>query len=709
MDKKPDMEKWRLLGGKLKELCMLFVKYCFLPSFFCYIFVELCSRKSLTSLLLYFIKDPYVFFYNVMIIAATASVCLLFKRRTFVCSIVLALWAAVGVADFILLEFRTTPFTAVDLLLIKNAMQIMNRYLNVFEIILIIIAFVFVVALCAYLFKYAKKVEEKTEYFIRVPFCFVLVGLCVLLTNVGLATKLLDRNFGNLAKAFHDNGLPYCFANSLINTGVSRPDTYSPETLTWIMEGLSEPQSPVTPIPTRTPVATEGGNPEKNPGADETQTTEEPENIRAEDNPYPNILFLQLESFFDPKYIANMSFTEDPVPYFTSLKENYSSGFLSVPSIGAGTANTEFEAVTGMNLDFFGPGEYPYKTILKSRTCESIAYTLKELGFSASAVHNNDGTFYERNTVFANLGFDRFDSIEYMQKVELTPFDWAKDSVLTGEIMDILQMTEEKDYIYTISVQGHGAYPEEPVLSDPLVDIKLPEELAGQYYPLLYYVNQLKEMDEFLKELILSLSAYPEDVVLVLYGDHLPGIGLTEELLENGNLYQTEYVIWSNFPMERRNKDLEAYQLAAYTLDRLDIHNGTMTKYHQNSGEEETYLANMEVLIYDMLYGDMEVYGGENPYEPTELVMGIHPVLISDVFVKNSATEEEQQILYVKGEGFTEWSSIAIEGEEVETIFLNEQLLATMELPKEEAYAVTVRQQGSDKIVLGETKPFYKE
>ena len=37
-----------------------------------------------------------------------------------------------------------------------------------------------------------------------------------------------------------------------------------------------------------------------------------------------------------------------------------------VPSVGAGTANTEFEVLTGMNMRFFGPGEYPYKTVVKN-------------------------------------------------------------------------------------------------------------------------------------------------------------------------------------------------------------------------------------------------------------------------------------------------------------------------------------------------------
>ena len=73
----------------------------------------------------------------------------------------------------------------------------------------------------------------------------------------------------------------------------------------------------------------------------------------------PNIIFLQLESFFDMNNLKNVKLSKNPVPYFEKLMKNYPSGYLNVPIVGAGTVNTEFEVMTGINLDFFGPGEYP--------------------------------------------------------------------------------------------------------------------------------------------------------------------------------------------------------------------------------------------------------------------------------------------------------------------------------------------------------------
>ena len=702
-------EKWKLYKNKWKELCKNFFFYCCIPSFFCYLFVEFCSRKSILDVCVFFLKNPFVFLYNVLIIAVTASICLLVKRRIFTLVVVLSVWVIISVTDMILLLFRTTPFTAVDLFLIKNALSIAHLYLSPIAMVLIVIGILGVIAFCIYLFFKAKKEVESIDYINCVPFCIVLCVGMLTLTDMGMEVGLLDRNFGNLAQAFHENGLPYCFMNSVLNTGIEKPEDYSADKIEEFVEEIEEDVG--IDLFEEVEVEETYVNQESKMENIETSSLELSQVEQEKDvieemveTKIPNIIFLQLESFFDVNYIENFSCSQNPVSFFTYLKEQYSSGFLSVPSIGAGTANTEFECITGMNLDFFGPGEYPYKTILKERTCESFAYNLKSLGLSTSAIHNNDGTFYDRHIVFSNLGFDRFVSIEYMAEAKVNALNWAEDNVLIEEIMKVLRETKERDYIYTVSVQGHGAYPEEPLLSEPKIDIHLPEELSEYYYQYLYYVNQIYEMDLFLKELVLTLDAWKEDVVLVLYGDHLPSLGLEEELLKNRDLFQTEYVIWTNFSMEKQDKDIQAYQLSASVSKLLGIEKGVMVQYHQHY-EEEDYLEKMQLLMYDMLYGEMEVYEGENPFQPTKLEMGIQEISIENVYVKKSKLTENEPMIYVSGENFTEWSKVVINGEVMETIFLNRELLAVAELPNEEtgSYQITVRQQGNDGIALSET------
>ena len=121
-----------------------------------------------------------------------------------------------------------------------------------------------------------------------------------------------------------------------------------------------------------------------------------------------------------------------------------------------------------------------------------------------------------------------------------------------------MDSTEGPDYVYTISVQGHGAYPDEQILEDPEITVSgAPTEEENNKWE--YYANEIHEMDNFVKELTDKLADYPEDVVLVMYGDHLPTMGLTVEDLKNKYLFQTEYVMWDNFGLKKKNEFFLVY------------------------------------------------------------------------------------------------------------------------------------------------------
>lgn len=142
---------------------------------------------------------------------------------------------------------------------------------------------------------------------------------------------------------------------------------------------------------------------------------------------------------------------------------------------------------------------------------------------------------------------------------DFTPMGWAKDYFLTDEIVAALDSTEGQDYIYTISVQGHGSYPTEGDYDYPITVSGLDDQAKTNQYQ--YYVWQINEMDKFIQKLVETLSKRDEDTILVMYGDHLPSLGITESELVNGDVYQTQYVIWSNFKTKYEDEDIEAYQL----------------------------------------------------------------------------------------------------------------------------------------------------
>lgn len=243
--------------------------------------------------------------------------------------------------------------------------------------------------------------------------------------------------------------------------------------------------------------------------------------------------------------------------------------------------------------------------------------------------------------------------------------------MLTGCITDALQSTESRDMIYTISVQGHGKYPSEQVIENPQVTVTSAptEELKWKYE---YYVNQIYEMDQFIGDLTQTLSQYDEPVVLVMYGDHIPAIDITEDDLEGGDLYGTEYVIWSNFDLDGDDEDMYTYQLTSHVLEMLDMQVGTVFTYQQNHSNSETYLEDLKAIGYDILYGENYLYGGTDPFEPTDMKMG----------VKDIAIEEIVQIgdkYYIKGRNFTEYSKITLNGRTLKTIYLGSNILGLLE------------------------------
>ena len=464
--------------------------------------------------------------------------------------------------------------------------------------------------------------------------------------------------------------MPYSFLVTWLRTGIDKPDDYSPESVRSIFTGGEL-----------------GDDGIYTPGKDDDTDTENK----------PNILYLQLESFIDPTQVKGIEYSKDPIPNYRKLMKEYSSGYLTVPAVGAGTANVEFEVMTGMNVKFFGPGEYPYKSILKEVTCESTPYDMKTMGYSTHAIHNHRGAFYYRNKVFSNMGFDTFTCLEYMNNVMKTPKNWAKDGILTEQILDALNSTEGSDYIYTISVQGHGRYPDEKTLENPAVSVTK----AGsdeQKWSYEYYVNQVYEMDLFVKELTDALSAYDEDIVLVMYGDHLPALDMTESDMKTGSLYQTEYVIWNNFGMEKKDMDIATYQLNAEVFKRLGFETGMMTKYHQNYSGKNGYMKNLETLSYDMLYGNHYIYGGKNPFKASDLQMGVKPIAIEDVV-------QIGEDYYIKGQNFTEFSKISLDGEVLKTVYLGPTILAlNEEVDSADVPRMKVSQVEKNKEILSTTE-----
>lgn len=621
--------------------------------------IEAISRHSVVAAWDYMTGTPLVFLYNAFMIFVTFSIVYLFKRRIFVRMIIGAIWVILGIANGYILLKRVTPFNAQDLKIAGDGIALINNYCNGFEVVVIAVGAVALLIWLISMWRRGGQYAGKIHHIAALIGIIVCGVLYTFVTNIAIDKRVVSTYFGNIAFAYEDYGLPYCFSASLFNTGISEPNGYTKKAMAKI---------------------------DKDGELNQTATSRSSDEL-------PNIIVLQLESYFD---VANAEFfttSEDACPNLHNLYQNYSNGYFKVPSVGAGTANTEFEVLTGMNLRYFGPGEYPYKTYSKKHPTESAATALASLGYGTHALHDNTGNFYSRANVFNNMGFDTFTSKEFMNVLQTTENGWAKDEILTQHIMEAMDTTKQEDFVFTVSVQGHGNYPETQVIENPKIKVEgIEDEALKNKWE--YYVNQVYEMDQFVGDLIKAVEERNEPSVVVFYGDHLPTMGLKAEDLKSRYLYNTNYVIWDNIGLQKDDKNIPAYQLMSEVLNRLDIHSGTVFNYHQQRKGTKNYLSDLELLQYDILYGKQYVYNGKAPITEGHMVMGIRNVSLSSIVPQLNSGYS----LY--GENFTKYSRVYVNGEKQKSSFLNNTRINLSETELKDGDVIQVGQVGSSDTIF---------
>ena len=627
----------------------------------CFI-IECISRRSIWSAFTFVGGHTAAYLYNSFIIFTSLSLAYLVRRRTLVRLLVSGFWLFLGTVNGCILAKRVTPFGFTDLKCLSDlfAMQNTNYFTATEAILVVSIVGVFLVT-CIWLFVKGPRFQGPTHKYLSPLFVAAICLLLPLTTKAAQSTNIVASYFSNIAQGYENYGFVYGFSSSVVDRGMSKPDNYSEETIQQIEDTVN---------------------------ASKKDTT-----VTASDA--PNIIVVLLESFIDPDDVKFLNCSEDPIPNFHNLYENYSSGYLTVPVVGAGTANTEFEVLTGMSLQYFGTGEYPYKTTLKQTDCESIASDLSAIGYGTHVVHNNGGNFYSRRNAFTMMGFDSFTSKECMNIHEYTPLgDWPTDDILIDETMKALDSTPgQSDLVYTITVQGHGDYPKEKILTSPEIRVSGAAD-EGSNNSWEYYVNMIHEVDKFIANLIDELSARDEKTMVVMFGDHLPTMGLEESDMVSGDIFKTKYITWNNFGLEKKDADITSYELLANVTDQLGIHEGTLFTYTQTQMDSPDYLTNFEQLQYDLLYGERYAYHGEDKYPASDLVMGIDDVKLYRIW----DTLDGRICLY--GSNFTPWTRVYVNGERVPTTFLSSSMLRISGSSVNEGDTITANIVGSSSTIF---------
>ncbi len=269
----------------------------------------------------------------------------------------------------------------------------------------------------------------------------------------------------------------------------------------------------------------------------------------------PSIVVVMNETFSDLSIYDGLDAGYEGLDFFPTIDDALMRGSLYVSAYGGGTANSEFEFLTGLSMGFVGNGVYPFQSYDLSNA-PSLARELADAGYTTCAMHPNLGTNWNREHAYASLGFDEFLTIDDFDGAD-TLRGLVSDAATYDVILDRLENDDSPQFIFDVTMQNHSGYltgelPED--VARTYVDYDLVDEESGPETN--EYLSLIDESERALEEFMDALRELDRPVVLVFFGDHQPFFASEyndalmdddDELEHAMRIYRTDYVVWANY------------------------------------------------------------------------------------------------------------------------------------------------------------------
>lgn len=626
--------------------------------------VESLHRGGMMDAFRWIIDNPRESSYNYLIAFSLVNILLVFTRtRVFfiLASVMIFILALLAQISFSKIDLRGEPLTLLDFRLLGEAVNIVqvldfSYYIPIFVvgiglILVTILTFVFV------------RVNISNSLRFSLAGFSLAILIVAHMANIDVLSKMKIDIPADVSWNHNENGFMLA---TLIDTKflkVPEPENYSRAHIEKIYEQMI--------------------------GAENIPSTNRTEK--------PNVIFIMSEAFWDAGETLDLSLNEDPLPHFQKLSEENVSGRIEVPGIGGGTANSEYEVLTGLSRRFLKDYSTPYNPYNSyiHRPIRSLATIFSEQNYSTTAMHTYHSWFYRRNEVYQHLGFDRFISLEGLEKKPEEEGLFASDKVVNELIIEELNRTPEQDFIHFVTMQGHGPYTDMELTQN---DIKVQQEMSDSSKQIVEtYLNLMNSVDESLMELVRYLKDFQEPTLLVFYGDHLPALGneVYEEL--GFNIYgedgkKTPLLIWSNYSELDGQIDLDANMLGAYVLNELGIEDPYMNylyRFYKESArnsenQESPMYDDFQLLQYDIMHGEQYFYQLIGQPENKEDYSVGYPLKLEKAFVEEYANK---YIVHLAGEGIG-WMS---------TLFVNEHEVSLQKHHGNKAISIISKEELADK------------
>jgi len=523
--------------------------------------IEYLERGSLHDTIHWLMSYKRLFLLNVGL-----SFCLLLFIQAIVGSLAISgaistvLLGLMALISYMKVKMIGEPFFPWDILLNKESMDIASLVTGKAAMIRIvsIVAIIVVVFLLRWVLP-----RWKMPIVMRVAMgLFALYALYAFSVKTPMAGKVLDRAgvneiVWNQQENYTNNGLALAFTLNVKNSIVQKPANYNDHAIATVAANLQQ----------------------------SNQQQAKLANNGLINGKKPNVIFIMSEAFWDPTLLSNVTFSEDPLPTIHQLQKESTSGYLLSPQFGGGTSNVEFEVLTGDSMSFLPGGSIPYQQYV-NKPVPSLASYFADQGYKSMGIHSYEGWFWDRNTVYKQLGFESFKSSEHFENPEVKGY-FISDAEVSRNIIKEVDNTDNPMFIYTVTMQNHGPY-DDPRYGKNNFEATGP--LSEQAKSILEtYTQGAHDADQSLKMLIDHYQNSDEPTMIVFYGDHLPMLGLDYQVYKEAGfihssnpnewtldevkkMHSIPLVTWSNFDMPKQQIPLLSDSfLGAHVLDMLHM------------------------------------------------------------------------------------------------------------------------------------------
>ena len=267
------------------------------------------------------------------------------------------------------------------------------------------------------------------------------------------------------------------------------------------------------------------------------------------------VVMILSESFSDPTRVPGVEFSIDPMPSIRAIKDATTSGLMLSPGYGGGTANIEYQALTGLNMANFDESMLSVYQQLVSSQKEPYSFNRiwsEQYGESGSvAFHPYYKNMYLRDHNYDRFGFselltlDSDPTIEHQDRIDASPY--VSDAASYANVLDAINSQDHPQFIQLVTMQNHSGYGDYYATNE-FREADLSSLDDSERWQIENYTKGLSLTDQATAEFLNTLNTIDKPVTVIFYGDHLPSIYTTANAdMDNTlTLHETDYFIWSN-------------------------------------------------------------------------------------------------------------------------------------------------------------------